>query len=323
MAFPNTSVTDIIATTIENRSGKLADNTTQNTALLAWLKRRGNVRTFGGGRIIYEELLYGSNGNGGWYSGYDVLPTSPADQISAAEFALKQYAVPVVASGLELLQNDGKEAIIDLIEGRIKGAEATMVNDISAGVYSDGTGALGKQIVGLDAAVPADPTTGTYGGINRATAANAFWRSQITTTTITAANVQSLMNTMYAKCTRNSDMPDLISMGQTAWGLWMASVQPLQRFTNSESATLGFPTTRFMHADVVMDGGIGGDATATNMYFLNTKYFHYRPHKNRNMVPLSPNKRYATNQDAEVQILAWAGALTCSGAQFQGRITGA
>jgi hypothetical protein len=38
------------------------------------------------------------------------------------------------------------------------------------------------------------------------------------------------------------------------------------------------------------------------------------------MVPLSPNRRYAINQDAEVQILAWAGALTCSGAQFQARI---
>ena len=37
------------------------------------------------------------------------------------------------------------------------------------------------------------------------------------------------------------------------------------------------------------------------------------------MVPLSPNRRYATNQDAEVQILAWAGNLTSSGAQFQGR----
>jgi len=55
---------------------------------------------------------------------------------------------------------------------------------------------------------------------------------------------------------------------------------------------------------------------------LNTNYLHYRPHSARNFVSLSPNKRYSINQDAEVQILAWAGALTCSGAQFQGRIAG-
>ena len=68
-----------------------------------------------------------------------------------------------------------------------------------------------------------------------------------------------------------------------------------------------------------LDGGIGGYCPAGTAFFLNTDYIHYRPHASRNMVPLSPNRRYATNQDAEVQILAWAGNLTTSGAQFQGR----
>jgi hypothetical protein len=40
------------------------------------------------------------------------------------------------------------------------------------------------------------------------------------------------------------------------------------------------------------------------------------------MVPLSPQKRYAVNQDAEVQIIAFAGNLTTSGAKFQGRFDG-
>jgi len=79
-----------------------------------------------------------------------------------------------------------------------------------------------------------------------------------------------------------------------------------------------------MDADVCLDGGIyngnnGSGAQAGTAYFLNTNYIHYRPHADRNMVPLSPNKRYATNQDAEVQIMAWAGNLTTSGRQFQGR----
>ncbi len=36
------------------------------------------------------------------------------------------------------------------------------------------------------------------------------------------------------------------------------------------------------------------------------------------MVPLSPNRRYSTNQDAETVILAWAGNLCVSGRAFQG-----
>jgi hypothetical protein len=73
-----------------------------------------------------------------------------------------------------------------------------------------------------------------------------------------------------------------------------------------------------MDADVVLDGGIGGFMPASTAYFLNTKYLHYRPHRDRNMVPLSPGQRYSVNQDAAVQILAWAGNLTSSGLQFQG-----
>jgi len=81
---------------------------------------------------------------------------------------------------------------------------------------------------------------------------------------------------------------------------------------------------KYMDSDVVLDGGIyNGTVTAGTpagtAYFINSNYIKYRPHARRNMVPLSPNKRYSTNQDAEVQIIAWAGNLTCSGRMFQGR----
>jgi hypothetical protein len=78
-----------------------------------------------------------------------------------------------------------------------------------------------------------------------------------------------------------------------------------------------------MDCDVVLDGAIGGNATAKTIYFLNTKYLKFRPHKDRNFVPLSPEKRYAINQDAEVSVIGWAGNMTCSGAQFQGRVVSA
>lgn len=321
MAFANTSYSDILATTIERRSGKIADNVANNNAVLAQLKQKGRIRTFAGGHKILEELSFAENSNGDWYSGYDVLPVATSDVISAAEFAIKQYAVPVVMSGLEELQNAGPDGIIDLMEARLGVAEATMANDLSVGIYSDGTGSNSKQLVGLDSAVPADPTTGTYGGISRVN--YTFWRPKITTTTVAAANCQALMNTMWAQCSRGADRPDLILAGNTVWGIFMGTLQTIQRFTDPAVAKLGFPSTKFIDADVVLDGGNGGAATATNFYFLNTKYIHWRPHKDRNMVPLAPQKRYAINQDAQVQILAWAGALTMSGSKFHGRITGA
>ena len=318
MAFPN--VTDIVATTIENRSKKLADNVTKNNALLSRLSKRGNVRTVSGGSIIFEELSFAENGNVGWYSGYDLLPVAAQDVISSAQFDFKQAACPVIISGLDQLRNSGKEAFIDLLEGRVSVAESSMQNLLAQGVYSDGTAAGGKQIVGLNAAVPVNPATGVYAGIDRAVWP--FWRSKSTTAgaALTPTTVQAAFNAMWASLVRGADRPDLIVVDNAMWGTYVASLQAQQRFTNPSSARLGFPSIEYMDADVVLDGGIGGYAVTNTAYFLNTKYLFWRPHADRNLVPLSPDRRYAINQDAAVQILAFAGALTCSGAQFQGRL---
>lgn len=317
MAFPN--ISDILATTIEYRSRRIADNVTKNNAILSKLKSGDRIKTFSGGHKIIEEISFAENGNGGWYSGYDVLPIAAQDVISAAEFDIKQYAVPVVISGLEQLQNAGREKMIDLMESRLAVAEATMANSLSDGLYSDGTGAGGKEITGLDVAVSVAPSTGTYGGINRATWP--FWRNQVIDTSgLTSSTIQAQMNLLWAKCVRGSDRPDLIMADSTMWQLYIASLQALQRFSSPEVGNLGFPSLKFMDCDVVLDGGIGGFCPPGTMFFLNTRYLKYRPHSARNMVPLSPNRRYATNQDAEVQILAWAGNLTSCGPQFQGRL---
>ncbi len=321
MSFANSSVTDIIATTIESRSGEIADNVTQNNALLARLKQKGKIRPFSGGSQIFEELSFAQNGNASWYSGYDLLSVAAQDVISAAAYSIKQIACPVVISGLEMLQNAGKEQVIDLLDARLAVAEDTMANLMAQGIYSDGTGYGGKQLVGLGAAVIETPTSGTYGGIDCNTWT--FWRNQTTAPGVpTATTMQGFMNVLWAKQVRGKNRPDLIIFDNVLWSIYMSSLQALQRFTSTGTADLGFTTVKYMDSDVVLDGGLGGYAPASVGYFLNTDYIFLRPHKDRNMVPLSPNRRVAINQDAEVEILAWAGALTTSNRSLQGRFKG-
>jgi hypothetical protein len=319
MAFAN--VSDIVATTIESRTRKLADNVTKNNAVLMRLSERGNMKTVSGGSKIFQELSFAENANAGWYSGYDLLPVAAQDVISAAEYEFKQAACPVTISGLDMLKNSGKEQFIDLLEGRLGVCEATMANLISGGLYSDGTAAGGKQIEGLNKAIPVNPAVGVYGGIDPATFL--FWRSAIldnTAASMTAALIQGHFNTMWSRLVRGSDRPDLILIDGGAWAIYLASLQAQQRFTGTEVGKLGFPSIKYMDADVVLDGGLGGFAPTNTAFFLNTKYIHYRPHADRNMVPIAPGKRYAINQDAEVQILGWAGNLTTSNRSLQGRI---
>ena len=120
MAFANSSVTDLIATGIESRTGEIANNVESNNIILAVLRKGGRIKPVSGGTQIFQELSFQANANGGWYSGADVLPVGAQDVISAAAFPYKQYAVAVVVTGLELLQNSGKERVIDLVEARLE-----------------------------------------------------------------------------------------------------------------------------------------------------------------------------------------------------------
>ena len=318
MASPG--LTEIVTTTLRNRSGVIADNMSENNAILSRLNKRGKVKPVSGGRTIVRELAYAENSTYQRYSGYETLNISPSDVISAAEFDWKQASVAVTISGLEQAQNSGPDALLDLLESRIEVAEKTMQNNLSADMYSDGTASSGKQIGGLQLLVADVPTTGTVGGINRAT--YTFWRNQAYSATTdggsaaSALNIQRYMNTLYMNCMRGSDKVDLIMAATTYYQFYWSSLQAIQRVTSTDMASAGFTSLQYMGADVVADGGIGGGCPTNHMYFLNTDYIYWQPHRDRNMVPLDAVK--PVNQDATVQLIIWMGNMTVSNAQLQG-----
>ena len=275
MAFANSAITDIIATTIQSRSGELADNLTQNNAILTRLNQKGNIKPFSGGNVILQEIMYddASTNNANSYSGYEVLNIAPDSPISAAQYKIAQYADSVTMSGLEMLQNSSKEAIIDLLEGRVQVAEGQLLNRIQTDIYGDGTGNGGKNLTGLAAAVADSPSTGTYGGINRATWS--FWRNQAFSgatnggAAVSAANIQSYMTQLAIKLVRGNDKADLIVADNNYYSLYVNSLQAIQRVTSAEEGAAGFASLKFYgggtSADVVLGGGIGSQATANHI----------------------------------------------------------
>jgi len=341
MAFANSAVSDIIATTIQQRSGKLADNVMNNDAGLYTLKEKGNVRPFGGGNVILEELMYNDTATNttNSYSGYETINVGANSPISAAQFPIAQYASSVVISGLEILQNSSKEAIIDLMEGRVKVAEAQLQNRLAADLYGNGTGNGGKNLTGFGAALPVLPTSGTYGGIDRNTWS--FWRNQYYRAVTdggaatTAANIQQYMTTVALRCVRGKNMVDTIIADGTYYALYVNSLQAIQRVTDSKMAGAGFSNLMFYgggtSAKVVLDGGIGSSTysndentaytgNAAGMWGLNTDFIFFRPHRDRNFVAIG-GERQAVNQDAVVKLIGFAGNLTSSGPQFCFRLS--
>jgi len=325
MASPNLS--ELVTTTLRKRQGTLADNVSKSNALLARVSARGNVDLVDGGRTIVRELEYAENTTFSYYSGYETLNISPSDVMSAAEYSWKQAAVNVSWSGLEnRIQNAGSEQSIKLVASRIRNAEKTMANQVSIGIYSDGTGSAGKQITGLQSQVADAPTTGTVGGINRANFA--FWQNQTVTLTSSdnTAELAADMRTLWSACSRGTDRPDLIPCGATLYDLFWADMQSIQRVTNASTGNKGFAELEFRGVPVVLDGGQatgsatdwGGGISATRMYFLNTSYIYWSVHSRTNMVPM--DEKMSLNQDATVVPILWAGNLTMSNAGLQGVI---
>lgn len=259
----------------------------------------------------------------GWYTGYETINITPQDVMTAAEFDWKQLAGSVSISGLEELQNAGESRVINLLASRIGNLEKSLMNIMSVGIYSDGTGSGSKQVGGLQLLVANDPTTGTVGGINRATWS--FWRNQVydessdggATATAASSVIVRYMNALWVKCVRGTDKPDLIVVDNNKYILYLNQLQVLQRYADADMAKAGFTTVKYIDADVVLDGGQGGGCPTDALYMLNTDYIYLVNHSARNMVPLGP-KRYSTNQDAHVELVGWAGNMTVSNAALQG-----
>ena len=205
--------------------------------------------------------------------------------------------------------------MIPFLASRISNAQKTMMNGLSGDLYSDGTGSGGKQIDGLQAALPTTNNTGTYGGIDRAT--HDFWRHQDESGT-TSSNIRAKMMALWVKTCRNMDKVDLIPMDNNFYVHYWAALQDLQRFSNPRMARMGFTNLKFDSADVILDGGVGGSCPANTGFFLNTDYIQWRPHADENMTP--SRDRYATNQAALVKLILFAGNLTTSNLSLQGRL---
>lgn len=295
--------------------------------MLNRLKKKGKVKTVSGGRTIVQELEYAENGTYKRYSGYESLNISPSDVFSGAEYNYAQAACAISISGLEQLQNNGPEAIIDLLESRIQNAEKTLTNNIALDCYSDGTADGGRQIGGLQSLVANTPSTGIVGGIDASTTIGTFWRNIAFSAVsdggaaATSANIQSYMNRVYVQLVRGADQTDLIVADNNYWRLYLESLQAIQRISSDEMASAGFSSLKYMNADVVLDGGVGGGAPTNSMYFLNTDYIYFRPHADRNFTPLGDD-RFAVNQDAMVKLIGFAGNMTVSNRRLQGILKG-
>lgn len=326
MAEPG--LTEIITTTGRRRSKVLKDNIKNNNAILLSMEKHGGMRTEPGGRTIVEEILYDENDTAKWYDGGEEFSTATNPVMTAAEYEWKQLGGSVYIHGRDRRINSGPDGFIKLLASRFTALETTLENELNEGLLSDGSANGGKQIVGLETLVAEAPTSGTVGGINRATSTNAFWRNYKLQpavdisggSAVSPANIKQMYTKVIINTTRGVDKPTVILAGNSHFEYLMTAMQAQQQLTDPTMAKAGFNNIVYQGIPVVLGGGVsmgGQTLLATDKsYFLNTKYLKLVEHKDARFDPL--DEVQSINQDAMVQLVVWMGAMTLSVAKLQG-----
>lgn len=317
-----TTFTELVTTTYRNHSSEVKDNISNHNALYRRLMKKGRIRLEDGGLSIVEPLDYAENSTYQRYSGYDVLSVQASDVLSAAEFAWRQVACNVAASGLELRTNSGENRIINFVKSKLKNGQRTMANGLSEDLYS--AGLASNQIGGLQHIIADGDNVhqygqGTVGGIN---ATNfPFWRNQVFDASVagvtpSATTIEnSMMLPLWLATTRGMDTPDLIVMDSVYFSYFENSQTSLKRYASSDEAQGGIVSLKYKTADVVYDSSDSG-MPASHAYFVNTDYLELVAHQDANM-EIMPELQ-SVNQDAVVIPILFMGNLCGSNRARQG-----
>lgn len=321
----------ILSMALEDRSKSYQDLVSDNNALLAVMRDKGLWKTYSGPRI--RETLQIDKTPAQWYSGYDFLDNAPKELFNDAYWTPKQVAVPVTLSYEEILNNEGENQIMDVMEAYMDAAENSLQDTMDEAIHSDGTGNGGKELTGLAAAVPIVTNSGTYAGISRAD--HAIWRTSTFDahsfaadigTQVNSTTIRKFLNRIMTQRTRGKRGADLLLMSKEHYEAYDAATVAIQRIADGGSmlGKLGFTTLKYYGAgrtaDIVLDGGIGTNMPANTTYGLETASLRMRYNANRNFDKLfEGDGMKPINQDAIVQYIGWMGELTMTNPLFNWR----
>jgi hypothetical protein len=286
----------------------LTDNVYSATPVLK--RFTDKAKKVAGGLAIQVPVISSVTGAGGAYSDLDTLTISRTDNMSAAVYDWKQYYEPIRVSRLDLAKCSGDAAKLDLVASKIKIGESNFAENLSDGLFSDGTGSSGKVITGFEAMVAA---SGTYGGI--APADMASWVASVkanggTDRALTLALIQSLIGSV----SDGKDAPTLLVSLQNVFDEAYNLFTAFQRIESEEMGKLGFKSLMINGIPLVVDS----HAPTNTMYALNENYAQLVIHKDNNM--RKEHHASLETTDSMLTKIFWMGNLTCSQRRRQGKL---
>ena len=315
-----TALTEIQATTWENREKKPSDAVSDNIPLLYMLRKKGNVKTINGGREIWEDIRYAQNSYVQRIDPTEEIALGYNQTITGFQYSPKIIVVPVVINALEKAQNTGDAEFLDLLEQRNQTAEDSLMNSMEEDLQGDGTGYGGKAFAGVKSYIVTSVTGGSYGGLARSSYTSIRNVSVDAPTTFTgatdASNIESRLRNVKNQVLRNGG-PELCLAGSTYFNAACDAMSAKQRFVqNKELLEANFDNVVIEGMTMVLANGKSFSGltriAADRCYGIRLENYALKMYKGYNFQPVK--ERVSVNQLIDIAITVGIGQFTCNGA---------
>lgn len=276
------SVATVLHSTLTKSRKKLIMASIKSNALMAWVFANDRVEYEDGGYNITNPLTIGRNPNIASYRYYQSLPVNQTNEFDTVEYGYSRVAGSVIISDQEEDENQGSAAIFKLMKEKMNVLEESIKEKFSQYLYAVGGG---TDPLGLGTLLPSNPTTGTLGGINRATQSQ--WRTSayVFAGAMDATNIEEVFDDVLMDLTLKGDKPTIILAGRNIYRMYRQAVRDKITIQLSEGKAgkrmfdLGFEGVSHNGTPLLYDE----DCPVSTAYFINDKYLRLHMLKHVNM----------------------------------------
>lgn len=287
----------------------------------AYLHAKKRVVIEDGGPSITNPLITGLNPNVTSMQYYDELPVDQTNEFTTVSYSMSRVVGTLIISDQEEDENQGRAAIFKIIKGKIMALDESISRQFATYHTAVGTG---TDPNGLGNLIPADPTTGSVGGISLASEAQ--WRSSSYdfAGTLTPENIEEAfddileidLNRGTSTSAETKQKPTVIFAGRNIYRMHKAAARDKTSIMLSETGfgkklvNLGIVGTTHNGVPLLFDEKLSANVA----YFVNDSYLTLHILRGVNMKIKQLVAPW--NVDAIGRRVVWEGQL-CSWRQYR------
>lgn len=293
----------IIHSMLDGSRRKLIMAAIKSNALVAFAFASERVETETGANIT-NPLIVGRNPNITSTQYYGTIPIAQTNELDTIRFGWSRVVGTYILSEQEEDENTGPEALLKLAKVKMQVLEESITERFSTYLYAVGAG---LDPNGLGNLIPDDPTTGSIGGISRATQNQ--WRTSAYQFSggLDASNIEEAFDDILMDLTLKGEKPDVIICGRNIIRIYRQAVRDRTMIALSETKMggkmfdLGFRGVSHDNIPMIYDEDCG----VNRAYFINSKYLRLHMLKGVNMRVKKLNAPW--NLDASGSRVQWQG----------------